>query len=225
MVDLAGVDVGGLSLNAEHVLGVLLVGDAHVYILAQVGHGLPGLLAGPQLAAVVQVAGDLDPVGLGGLTGLPADVHHIGTQGRSDAGEVEPVDPVKDFVPVEVGGGGLLNGGVSPVVDAHGAALRGALLIEVDAHTVAAPDDHGGVHAVAAQGVHRRLADGVGGQLGDVGGVQAVVGQGDGYIGLTAAEGELQVIGLDEALVVVGLEPDHQLAEGNDFCHDLIPPE
>ena len=78
MVDLAGVDVGGLSLNAEHVLGVLLVGDAHVYILAQVGHGLPGLLAGPQLAAVVQVAGDLDPVGLGGLTGLPADVHNIG---------------------------------------------------------------------------------------------------------------------------------------------------
>ena len=46
---------------------------------------------------------------------------------------------------------------------------------------------------------------------------QAVVGQGDGHVGLAAAEGELQVVRLDKALVVVGLEPDHQLTEGNDF--------
>ena len=225
MVDLAGVDVGGLGLNAEHVLGVLLVGNAHVHVLAQLGHGLPGLLTGPQLAPVVEVAGDLHAVGFGGLAGLLAGLHQVGAQSGGDAGEVEPVHALEDLVPVKVAGLGLLDGGVGTVVDAHTAPLGGALLIEVDAHTVAAPDDHGGVHAVAAQGVHRRLADGVGGQLGDVGGVQAVVGQGDGYIGLTAAEGELQVIGLDEALVVVGLEPDHQLAEGNDFCHDLIPPE
>ena len=217
MVDLAGIDVGGLGLDAEHVLGVLLVGDAHVHVLAQLGHGLPGLLPGPQLATVVQVAGDLHPVGLGGLAGVLAGLHQIGTQGRSDAGEVEPVHALEDLVPVEVGELGLLNGGVGPVIDAHAAPLGGALLVEVDAHTVAAPDDHGGVHAVAAQGVHRRLADGVGGQLGDVGGVQAVVGQGDGHVGLAAAEGELQVVGLDKALIVVGLEPDHQLAEGNDF--------
>ena len=36
----AAVDVGGLGLDAEHVLGVLLVGDADVHVLAQVGHGL-----------------------------------------------------------------------------------------------------------------------------------------------------------------------------------------
>ena len=35
--------------------------------------------------------------------------------------------------------------------------------------------------------------------------------------GLDAADGELQGVGLDQALRVVGLEPDHQLAEGNDF--------
>ena len=156
-------------------------------------------------------------MGLGGLAGLLAGLHQVGAQGRSDAGEVEPVHPLEDLVPVEVGGLGLLNGGVGPVIDAHAAPLGGALLVEVDAHTVAAPDDHGGVHAVAAQGVHRRLADGVGGQLGDVGGVHAVVGQGDGHVGLPAAEGELQVVRLDKALVVVGLEPDHQLTEGNDF--------
>ena len=63
--------------------------------------------------------------------------------------------------------------------------------------------------------------------------VHNIVGAGDAEGSMNAANilkpalsrGELQVIGLDEALVVVGLEPDHQLAEGNDFCHDLIPPE
>ena len=60
----------------------------------------------------------------------------------------------------------------------------------------------------------------MGGQLCNKGGVQAVVGQGYGDVGLAAAEGELQVVGLDKALIVIGLEPDHQLAEGDYFCHD-----
>ena len=76
-IQLAGGDVGSLGLNAEHVLGVLLVGDAHVHVLAQVGHGRTGLVPGPQLAPVVQVAGNLDVPGLGRLTGLPADLHHV----------------------------------------------------------------------------------------------------------------------------------------------------
>ena len=69
---------------------------------------------------------------------------------------------------------------------------------------------YAGVHAVAAQGVDSGLADGVGGQLGHKGRVQAVVCQGDGHVGLAAAEGELQMVGLHKALVVIGLEPDHQ---------------
>ncbi len=221
-VDLAGVDVGGLSLNAEHVLGVLLVGDAHIHVLAQVGHGGTGLVTGPQLAPVVQIAGDLHAAGLGGLAGLLADVNHIGAQGRRDAGEVEPVHALKDGVPVKVGGGSLLNGGVGPVVNAHAAALRSALLVEVNAHPVAAADDLGGVHAITAQGVHRRLTDGVGGELGDIHGVQAVIGQGHGHVGLAAAEGEFQVVGLDKPLVVVGLETDHELAEGDYFRHIIF---
>ncbi len=48
------------------------------------------------------------------------------------------------------------------------------------------------------------LSDGVGGQLGDEGGVHAVVGQRHGYIGLAAAEGGLQLIVLKEAVVAVG---------------------
>ena len=222
VVNLAGVDVGGLGLNAEHVLGVLLVGDAHVHVLAQLGHSLPGLLTGPQLAAVVEVAGDLHAPLLGGLTGLLAGLHQVGAQSGGDAGEVEPVHALEDLVPVKVAGLGLLDGGVGAVVDAHAAALGGALLVEVDAHTVAAADDHGGVYAVAAQGVDRGLADGVGGQLGHIGGIQTVVGQRDGHVGLAAAEGELQVIGLDKTLIVIGLEPDHQLAEGNNFHRALL---
>ena len=108
---------------------------------------------------------------------------------------------------------------MGPVVDADGATLGGALLVEVDAHTVAAPDDFGSVHTVAAQGIHSRLADGVGGQLGDVGNVHAIVRQGHRHIGLAAAEGEFHMVALDEALIVVGLKPQHQLAEGDYFCH------
>ena len=161
-------------------------------------------------------------MGLGSLTGLLAGLHQVGAQSGGDAGEVEPVHALEDLVPVKVAGLGLLDGGVGAVVDAHAATLGGALLVEVNAHTVAAPDDHGGVHAVAAQGVDGRLADGVGRQLGHIGGVQAVVGQGDGHVGLAAAEGELQVISLDKTLVVIGLEPDHQLAEGNNFHRALL---
>ena len=105
------------------------------------------------------------------------------------------------------------------VVDAHGAALGSTLLVEVDTHAVAAPGDQGGVHAVAAQRVNGRLADGVGGQLGDVGNVHPVVGQGHGHVGLAAAEGELYMVALNKALVVVGLKTEHQLAESYDLCH------
>ena len=224
VVDLAAVNVGVLRLDAEHVLGILLVGNAHVHVLAQVRHGLTGLIPRPQLAPVVQVAGDLHALGLRRLAGLLANFHHVGPQGRGDAGEVEPVHALENLVPVEVGGGGLLDGGVGPIVDAHAAPLGRALLVEVDAHPVAAPDDHAGVHPVPPQGVHRRLPDGVGGELGDVGRVQAVVGQGDRHVGLAAAEGEFQAIRLDEPLIIVGLEPDHQLAEGDDFRHDRGPP-
>ncbi len=69
-----------------------------------------------------------------------------------------------------------------PVVDAH--APRWEAPPEIDAHPVSAPDDMGGINAKAAQGVDRRLADGVAGQLGNIDGIQPVVGQRDGYIGL-----------------------------------------
>ena len=106
--------------------------------------------------------------------------------------------PLEDGVPVELGGVGLLNGGVGPVVDADTAALGRALFQEVDAHPVAAADDLAGVHTEVAEGVHRRLTDGVLGQLGDVSRFQAEIGQGDGHVGLAAAEGGLHLVILEE---------------------------
>ena len=219
MVQAAAVDVGGLGLDAEHVLGILLVGDAHVHILAQVGHGGTSLVTGPQLAAVVQVAGNLAAMSLGSLAGLTANLNHVLAQCRSDAGEVEPLSALEDGIPVEIAGLRFLDGGMSTVIDAHGATLRSTLLIEVDAHTIAATDNLGGVYAVAAQRVDSSLTDGVGGQLGDEGSVHAVVGQGHGNVCFAAAEGELHMVTLDKALVVIGLQPQHQFAKSNNLRH------
>ena len=43
-------------------------------------------------------------------------------------------------------------------------------------------------------------------------------------IGLAAAEGEFHMIALDKTLVVVGLKPQHQLTEGDNFSHFFVPP-
>ena len=225
VVQLSPRNVGVGGLDAEDVLGVLLVGDAHVHIPAQLGHGLAGLLPGPQLLAVVQVAGDGDALGLGDLDGLLADGGHVGAQGGGDAGKVEPVRPLKDLVPVEVGGGGGGDGGAGPVIDDLGGPLAGALLQEVDAHPVAAPDDVGHIHAVAAHLVDGGLSDVVGGELGDESGVQPVIGQGDGHVGLAAAVSGSQRGGLNEPVVALGGQTEHDLAEGNhSLSHFHGPP-
>ena len=222
MVQAATVDVGSLGFDAEDILGILLVGDAHVYILAQLRHGFPGLVSGPELAPVIEVAGDFTAVGLGGLTGIPTGGHHVFPQSRSNAGEMEPFGSLKDGIPVKFLRLGLLDGGVGPVVDAHGTPLGSTLFIEVNAHPVAAAEDFGGIHTVAPQRVHRRLTNGVGRKLGDVGRIQPKICQGHRHVGLAAAEGEFHMVALDEPLIVVGLKPEHQLTEGNDFCHRLL---
>ena len=216
-VQLAAVDIGSLGLDAEHVLCVLLVGDADVNVLAQIGHGSAGLLTGPQLAAVVQVAADLHAVSLSSLAGLAADLDNILAQSRGDAGEVEPIHALEDLIPIKVGRLSQLDSAVGTVVDADGTTLRSALLVVVDAHTVTAAGDHAGINAVATQAVDSGLTDSVCGELGNESCVQTVVGQRNSNVSLAAAEGELQAVGLNETLVVEGLQTDHQFAKSNDF--------
>ncbi len=135
---------------------------------------------------------------------------------------MEPLGAVEDLVPVEILPGSQLNGGIGTVINADAATLRGTLLVVVDAHTVAAPDDQGGVHAVAAQRVHGSLADGMGGQLGYKGDIHAIVGQGNGHIGFAAAEGEFHAGCLNKALIVKGLQTNHQFTKGYNLCHYFL---
>ena len=216
-IQLAAVDIGSLGLDAEHVLCVLLVGDAHVNILAQIGHGSAGLLTGPQLAAVVQVAADLHAVSLSSLAGLAADLDDILAQSRGDAGEVEPIHALENLIPIKVGGLSQLDGTVGTVVDADGTTLRSTLLVVVDANAIASAGDHAGVNAVTAQAVDSGLTDCVCGELSDESCVQTVVGQRNSNVCLAAAEAELQAVSLNETLVVERLQTNHQFAKSNDF--------
>ena len=75
---------------------------------------------------------------------------------------------------------------------------------------------------VKALEVHSGLTDGMSGQLGNEGCVDAVVGQRNSNVGLAAAEAELQVVGLNEALIVERLQTDHQFAKSNDFHGELL---
>ena len=87
--------------------------------------------------------------------------------------------------------------------------LRSALLVVVDADTVTAAGDQAGIDAVAAQAVDSGLTDRVCRELGEESCVQAVVSQRDSDISLAAAEGELQAVGLNEALVVEAVSYTH----------------
>ena len=156
---------------------------------------------------------------LGSLAGLTANLNHVLAQCRSDAGEVEPLSALEDGIPVEIAGLSFLDGGMSTVIDAHGATLRSALLVEVDTHTIAAADNLGGVYTITAQRVDSSLTDGVGGQLGDEGSVHAIVSQRHGNVCFATAEGEFHMVALDKALVVIGLQPQHQFAKSNNLRH------
>ena len=161
-------------------------------------------------------------MGFGGLAGSQADLDDVGAQRRGDAGEVEPVHALKDGVKVKVGHRRVGHGGMRTVIDADGTTLGSALLVEVDAHTVAAAGDLAGVDAIAAQRVDAGLADGMGGQLGHKRDVGAVVGQRDRHVGLAAAVGVLQRVGLHKAQVIVRLQADHDFTKSNDFHGELL---
>ena len=141
MIELTAVDIGVFSLDAEDVLCVLLVGDANVNVLAEVCHSLSRFCAGPELSAVVKVAGDLYALCLCRLASITADINEILAERGCDTGEVEPIGTLENGIPIEIGGAGFLNCRVSSVVYTNGASLRCALLKIVDTDSVAAADD------------------------------------------------------------------------------------
>ena len=138
---------------------------------------------------------------------------------------MEPVGSVKNFVPVKVSGGRLGNGGVGAVVNHLGGTLGSALFQEVDAHAAAAADDQAGVNAELTQGVDSGLSDVVLGELGDVLGVQAIVGQGNGNVGLADAVGGAEGGCLYKTVIAFGGQTEHDFTEGNNsLSHDWFSP-
>ena len=132
---------------------------------------------------------------------------------------MEPVGSLEDLVPVHHAGLDLGDGGMGPVIDDFGAARNGAGLQVIDPHAVTAPDDAVGADAEAAELRDAHVGDVVLGKTGDELGVDAVIGQGDSHVGLAAAEGGVELMGLREAQVTGGGEAKHHFAEGNYFRH------
>ena len=198
-VQLAGFDhhVRG---DFQRLLDVLLVGDGNVHIVCDLAHHLccPHAVL-PQVFPVVQVTGDGDSPLFGLFYRLEAEILGALGYGGRDPGDVEPVDPLKCPVPVDVAGAGQRDGGIRTVIDDLAGALVGAGLQEINAETaLVAADDTAYIHAEFAQITDAFIRNDVFRQDGQIGHILSVVCQGYGDIRLTPAEGCLQHLALEK---------------------------
>ena len=222
-VQLAGLDVHIVHGDLKGLLHVFLVGDGHVDILCDLAHDLARLLAVlPEVLAVVEVAGDGDAALLRLLDRRNGKLHRALADGGRDAGDVEPRHALKNLVPVDIVGLGQRDGRTRAVVDDLARALVRAALEIVDTHTALARDDALGIHIEAAQLRLAGVRDGVIGQDRQERCVLAVVGKGDGHVGLAAAEGGLEHRRLEEALLSGRLQAQHDLTESQKFHFALL---
>ena len=120
-------------------------------------------------------------------------------------------------MPVHHPGPDLSDRGIRTVIDDLAATRHGTGLQKINADTLAAPDDAGGIDAQAAELRDAHLGTVVLGKTGHESGIDAVVGQGHGDIGLAAAEGDVKLPGLTETQVAGSGKAKHHFAEGNYF--------
>ena len=223
-VQLAGLDVHIVHGDLKGLLHVFLVGDGHVDILCDLAHDLAGLLAVlPEVLAVVEVAGDGDAALLRLLDRRNGKLHRALADGGRDAGDVEPLHALERLVPVDIAGLGQRDGRPRAVVDDLARTLVRAALEIVDTHTALARDDALGIHVETAQLRLAGVRDGVIGQDRQERRVLAVVGKGDGHVGLTAAEGRFEHRRLEEALLSGRLQAQHDLTESQKFHRSFLP--
>ena len=216
LVELAAIDVRTFRLDAEDVRRVRLVRDAHVHVGDELRHRRTGLLAGPELAAVVEVAAHGDFVGLAVLERVKTDGGAFAAERGRDASEVEPLRALEDLRPVEILAGGRGDRGTGAVVDDLRGTLGGALLDEIDAETRTAPDDVLRVDAETTHLVARGGAKRVVGEFRDVRGVHAVVGKRHGHVRLAARVGALEFVRLDKPEVALRVQAHHDFTEADD---------
>ena len=133
---------------------------------------------------------------------------------------MEPARAFERARPVHFARLDLGDGRVGAVVGDLGGALAGAGFEKVNADAVARADDVPGADAQAAQFVDGALAHVVLGQASDKFSVQAVVGQGNGDIGLAAAEGEFEGVGLTEPEEARRGQAHHDFTESYNIRHN-----
>src|SRR6185503_19518176 len=216
-VEHPGGDVRAGHLDPEHRLQVLFVGDDDVDLSHQRPHRRLGLRLGPQLLAVVQIDADARAGALRRAERGGGRCRRLRPERRRDAGDVEPGRARHHLVPVLRAGGDLADRRMRAVVDHRARPLAGAGLGEIDADPTARANDERGVDAFGAQRAHRRVANRVRRQAGDVAAVQPELRQARGHVGFAAAEGRREHRRLEEPLEPGRAEPQHQLAEGDDF--------
>ena len=161
-VEFARMDVD-IGLDAERHLHILFVGDGDIDEPHQFAHHLHrGLAPLPEVLAVVEVAGNGEPLSARLLDGFERQRGRRGADGGGDAGDVEPSRAFQHGVPIDIARFGQRDGAEFAVVDHLGRALVGAGFQIIDAHAPLAADDLGRVDAPrrAVPLWRRRLRDG-----------------------------------------------------------------
>ena len=211
--------------EAEGFLTILLIGQAQINIADDLPHHLRSLFSVlPQVLAIVVVAGHGQPPLLGRADSGQRHLGRVCAQGRRDPGEVKPRGALKNAVPREDLRGTIHQRRVRPVVDHLGGTLIRSGLKIIDPHSIAAANDEGSVDPHASQKGKAGIRNGVGGQYGDIGNFQPKACERDRHIGLASPKSGLKARRLQQALKARGLEPQHDLAEGNHPSGHAIPP-
>ena len=202
---------------------VRLNAQQHIHIGQALGAIVPGLLPGPQLGAEVAVEAGNQPQFLGSFQAIENKVGTAGTKGGRNAGHMEPGKAGEQFGNVHLAQVVLGNGGVLPVIGhlAGPDAVAGFQVVGAQpmggGFLRGGQDYRGAVNVIGAEHPDGALADGVVGNHGEEGGVDAQVGQGKGDVGFTAAVGGLKFIGHADFLIIGGRKTEHDFADGNEL--------
>ena len=222
LVDLAArlLRIKTFRFDAEFLLGVFFIAQDQVAAFHQGGHHLRRRLPiFPEFLAVVQVAGNLDTQLIGHFDRFQAGIGGTLAQGRRDARPMEPVGAFQHLAPVHHARLDLGDGRIGPVIDHFAAACHGTGLQIVDTDTVAAIHHAVEVHPQPAELGQTHVGNIVLGHARDEMRVHTVIGQGNGHVGLTAAEGGVELARLGETQETRGRKAKHHFAESNNFCH------
>ena len=205
----------GLTLDPQRHLAILFVGDADIDELHQLAHHLHrGLPVLPQIFAVVEIAGDGQPLLSRFANRLQRQSRRRRAQCRRDACDVEPARALQNRIPIDIAGLGKGDRAIVAVVN-H---LRGTLVCArfhvVHAHAALGAQDLRSVHAKAAQLRHHGVGDRiVRRQRRDVGRRQSETRQRHRDVGFPAPKSGHELRRLQEALEARRRQAQHDLSE------------